>query len=126
MPLLVSRSARLAALAMPRSRSRVTALSTSPPLSSSAFRQSIMPAPVMARSFLTSSRLTARVSATSHHLLLVVRPAQELVLGHVGQVVLLVFQVLLDEVVARRLQELALLHRGQLLAPLHRLLATVE
>src|SRR5690606_11594536 len=48
------RSLRLAALAMPRSRSTRMAASMSPPASSSAFLQSLMPTPVLSRSSLTS------------------------------------------------------------------------
>src|SRR5215469_12511129 len=58
--------------------------------------------------------------------LLVLASAEELILGHAGQVVFFVLQVLLDQVVARRLQEFALFHRRQLLAALHRDLTPLE
>src|SRR5690625_1343574 len=58
-PSAASRSAFFEALAMPRSRSRAAALSRSPAVSVSAFLTSIMPAPVMARSFLMFSIVTA-------------------------------------------------------------------
>jgi hypothetical protein len=53
-PSEASRSARLAWLANPFSRSRVTALSRSPSVSSRAFLASSMPTPVIWRSFWTS------------------------------------------------------------------------
>src|SRR6266480_4736622 len=52
-PAAVSRPARLAALAMPRSRRSTVAFSRSPPDSSRACLQSIMPAPVWSRSSFT-------------------------------------------------------------------------
>src|SRR5690625_4596911 len=58
-PSEASRSALLAALAMPRSRSRAAALSMSPSVSVSAFLTSIIPAPVSARSCLMLSIVTA-------------------------------------------------------------------
>src|SRR5690606_33660640 len=60
-PSAVARPSRLAALARPRSRSRVAAFSMSPPASVSAFLQSIMPAPVRSRRSFTAA---AEISAT--------------------------------------------------------------
>ncbi len=53
-PSLAARPARLAASARPLVRSEVVAASMSPPASSRAFLQSIIPAPVLSRSSLTS------------------------------------------------------------------------
>ena len=54
MPSVASRPPSFAAPAMPFSRRQVTAASTSPLVSWSAFLQSIMPAPVRSRRALTS------------------------------------------------------------------------
>ena len=62
-PAVASRSApRLAALAAPLVRSTSTAASKSPSASSSAFLQSIIPAPVVSRSFLTSAAVKFAMS----------------------------------------------------------------
>src|SRR5687768_1372233 len=57
MPSRAARPAFLAAVDRPLARSQAVALSTSPPLSSSARLQSMMPTPVCSRSCLTSSGL---------------------------------------------------------------------
>jgi len=64
-PSFVARPERFSALAMPAVRSESTAFSTSPLVSSSAFLQAIMPAPVLSRNSLTNCALTAMPSHSS-------------------------------------------------------------
>src|SRR5947199_10005799 len=64
-PSLAVRPARFSALAAPVFRKYSTALSRLPPVSSSAFLQSIMPAPVRSRSSFTSLGLTIVVISNS-------------------------------------------------------------
>src|SRR5918996_2697166 len=63
MPSLAARPVRLAASARPFSRSMRLAASRSPPVSVSAFLQSIIPAPVASRSAFTSRALISTIAA---------------------------------------------------------------
>src|SRR5687767_12152645 len=72
-PSLALLSARLAALAAPLARSQSIAFSKSPPVSCSAFLHSIIPAPVLSRSSLTSLALIVVVSAIGSLYLLVIK-----------------------------------------------------